>query len=444
MDAYRRFSYALLWRVIGLALALAVAFYGIFDHNTSLVLLGLASVAFTFYRLYRYVNDTNRRLARFFETVRFADFSVRFSKEQFKGDAFAAVNQEFNVVLEAFRKARAEKEANLLFLNAIVQHLVSGILVFDANGQVLTSNTAAFQLLGVYRLTRWDQLPETHQPLLEFIQSLHQRGKLLYQPEPGRQLAIQGIQIMLQGRTVRLFTLQNIHTELQSKEVDAWRDLTRVLRHEMMNSVAPIVSLVETMQDIVQHDLPEHTAKNDLAEALEVVYSRSRDLMTFVQAYRTFTSIPEPQLAPVVLKKCIEQTLRLVSREMQQDAVQCTTVVTPEDLTIQSDAGQLEMVLLNLLRNAREALTQPNGPPLRKVMVTAGINTRQRPFIEISDNGPGIDPKVIHDVFIPFFTTKSTGSGIGLSVSRQIIQLHGGDLRVSSTLGQGAVFTIEF
>jgi two-component system, NtrC family, nitrogen regulation sensor histidine kinase NtrY len=443
MLTYRRFSYALLVRTLLLAAAIAITVYGGFKGQSILILIGGLGTLLAFYRLFHYVNDSNRRLARFFETVRFADFSVRFSKEQSKGDVFAALNQEFNAVLEAFRKARAEKEANLLFLNAIVQHLVSGILVFDTQGNVLISNTAAFQLLGVYRLTRWDQLPDVHQPLLDFLQSLDRRGKLLYQPETGRQLAIQGVQMVLQGRTVRLVTLQNIHAELQGKELGAWRDLTRVLRHEMMNSVAPVVSLVETMKNIVEHDLPEHEAKTDLAEALDVVYSRSRDLMNFVQAYRTFTSVPEPQLTTVPLKKCIEQTLLLVREEMKQDQVQCTLSITPDDLQAQADAGQLEMVLLNLLRNAREALTQPNGPALRKVHITAGVNARQRPFVSVSDNGPGIDPKVIQDVFIPFFTTKSTGSGIGLSVSRQIIQLHGGDIRVSSALGQGAEFMID-
>lgn len=398
------------------------------------------------FSLYRFVNDTNRRLARFFESVRYSDFAIRFSSGKEKGDSFAEVNRQFNEVLEAFRQTRAEKEANLLFLNTIVQHLSTGLLAFDAQMNVLVSNNAAFQLLGVYRLHHLNDLPERHKTLIHFVQNLHTKGKILYQPEASRQLSVQGVSVNLQGRAVCLLTLQNIHPELQRKEADAWRNLTRVLRHEIMNSVTPIVSLVETAQDIVQHEMPKNPATLDLAEALDVVAVRSRGLVNFVEAYRNYTSIPQPRLDDIAVRPLLERVVQMTGSEQKEAGIVLEIFVEPEELKLRADASQLEMVLLNLVKNAREALVKSgsssgSGP---RITLRASTDQRNRVFIEVEDNGPGIPPELLEEVFIPFFTTKPTGTGVGLSISRQIMQLHGGDIRISAAPGGGARFVLEF
>lgn len=426
----------------------------------------IAAVA-TAFSLYRYVNDTNRRLARFFESVRYSDFAIRFSSAKEKGDAFADVNRQFNEVLEAFRQTRAEKEANLLFLNTMVQHLSTGLLAFDAQMNVLVSNNAAFQLLGVYRLHHLHDLPERHGTLVRFVRDLSSKGKILYQPEPGRQLSIQGVSLNLQGRAVRLLTLQNIHPELQRKELDAWRNLTRVLRHEIMNSVTPIVSLVETAQDIVQYDLEKNAATADLSEALEVVAARSRGLVNFVEAYRSFTAVPPPKPEHFSAQKLLDRVLSLTLAEHKDLKISIEAFVKPEDLQLHADPAQLEMILLNLVKNAREALVGGSkdtdnergnffselpltsdrqavatGDP--RITLRAGADAKGHAFIEVEDNGPGVPPELLEEIFIPFFTTKTTGTGVGLSISRQIMQLHGGDIRVSTVPGGGARFVLEF
>lgn len=454
MALVRSFSIALIWRITLLSLFIAgtviAAMWPMPMYGLSFLMgLGAFSMALS---LYRYVNDTNRRLARFFESVRYSDFAIRFSSARDKGDSFAEVNRQFNEVLEAFRQTRAEKEANLLFLNTIVQHLSTGILVFDAQSGVLVSNSAAFQLLGVYRLHHLHDLPERHKALSQFVRNLKSKGKMLYQPETNRQLAVQGVSMSLQGRAVRLLTLQNIYPELQRKEVDAWRNLTRVLRHEIMNSVTPIVSLVETAQDIVQHDLPKNAATDDLTEALEVVAVRSRGLVNFVEAYRSFSAIPQPRLEDISAKTLLERVVQLAVSENKDQVITIESFVQPENLRLQADAGQLEMVLLNLVKNAREAFhTNPssnsvavNPVPQHRITLRAGADPRGRPFIEVEDNGPGIPTELLEEIFIPFFTTKPTGTGVGLSISKQIMQLHGGDIRVSTSAGGGARFVLEF
>lgn len=336
-------------------------------------------------------------------------------------------------------------------MNTIVQHLGTGVLAFDGQNNVLLSNSAAFQLLGVYRLHHLNDLPPRHAALAQFAQQLSSKGKMLYQPESGRQLAVQGVSLNLQGRAVRLMTLQNIHPELQRKELDAWRNLTRVLRHEIMNSVTPIVSLVETMQEIVRTDLspapdaPPPTALADLVEALEVVAVRSRGLMDFVQAYRSFTAIPPPKPADVPARRLLDAAVQLTKAELKPaDAILVEAFVRPEELQLHADAGQIEMVLLNLSKNAREALLQDTSDQEKRITLRAGADDKGRPFIEVEDNGPGIPPELLEEVFIPFFTTKPGGTGVGLSISRQIMQLHGGDIRVSSSVGVGTRFVLIF
>ena len=450
MTSIRSFPAVFAWRIVLLAALLLGAAYSVLasPRQYLFAFAFLVAALVSAFSLFHYVNDTNRRLARFFESVRYSDFAIRFSSAKEKGDSFAEVNREFNEVLEAFRQTRAEKEANLLFLNTIVQHLGTGILAFDAQLGVLLSNNAAFQVLGVYRLHHLHDLPERHKLLSQFVQSLTTRNKLLYQPEAGRQLSIQGVSLNLQGRAVRLITLQNIHPELQRKELDAWRDLTRVLRHEIMNSVTPIVSLIETMQDIVRTDLKKSTSSGalaDLEEALDVVAARSRGLMDFVQAYRSFTAIPPPKVEPVSVRKLLERVVQLAAADLKNAAILSEVFVVPEDLHLQADASQIEMVLLNLVKNAREAFQSvPGEESDQRITLRAGADHKGRACIEVEDNGPGIAPDLREEIFIPFFTTKVTGTGVGLSISKQIMQLHGGDIRVGTATGGGARFVLDF
>lgn len=407
------------------------------------IVFTLGTITLTSFSLYRYVTETNRRLARFFESIRYSDFAVRFSLGSEKGDSFSGLNREFNEVLEAFRQTRAEKEAGLLFMQAVVQHLSTGVLAFDATGNLIISNNAAFQLLGVYRIKNLQDLPEDHNMLAEFTDTLHSKGKMLYQPESDRQISVQGVALNLQGRNVRLITLQNIHPELQRKESDAWRNLTRVLRHEIMNSVTPIVTIIETMKDIVHTDLKHTGATADLEEALDVVASRSRSLMDFVEAYRTFSSVPQPRLETLNAARLLDRVVALVAPDLKKANI--TLVIKPIDpaLSIAADPGQIEMILINLIKNAHEAFTVPDQAS-NTITLHVMSTTKGSVQISVADNGPGIEPELLDEIFIPFFTTKNTGTGVGLSISRQIMQLHGGDLRATSVPGKGSVFILGF
>lgn len=392
--------------------------------------------------LYHYLNRVNRKLTLFLEAIRYEDFSIRFSADNKLGKSFSALNHQFNEVLEAFRQTRAEKEANLKYIDTIIQHISIGVFSFDTDGKIELINPAAFRLLGIYRLRYIDELKNVHPDLAGLLMQLPAGHKTLYATQNGQQLSIQAASVRLQGRLVKLISLQNIHAELQQKELEAWQNLTKILRHEIMNSVTPIVSLIGTMQDIVQYDLiateDQSDAVVDLREALETIESRSKGIMNFVNAYRDYTTLPKPQFTTINLKQLIQSVSNLLLADLKAAGIHYRAHVSPENIEVHADETQLQMVLINLIKNAMDALDQTEQP---RITVKGSFNGQQV-IIEITDNGPGIDPDAQEKIFIPFFTTKKTGSGIGLSLSQQIIQMHGGQLKLSSIPEKGTTFYV--
>lgn len=395
------------------------------------------------YGMYYYINRVNRKLTLFLESIRYEDFSIRFSADNKLGKSFQALNHQFNEVLEAFRQTRAEKEANLKYIDTIVQHISIGVLSFDTEGRIELINPAAFRLLGIYRLRNISELKGTHPGLAEYLLEIRSGSKLLYRTRQEQQLSIHAASVRLQGRLIKLISLQNIHAELQQKELEAWQNLTKILRHEIMNSVTPIVSLIGTMQDIVEQDIsPEAAQKEaiaDLQEALETIKSRSKGIMNFVNAYRDYTTLPKPQFTQVNVKELITGVSSLLQPELKQAGIYYHYEIESSGTELHADVAQLQMVMINLIKNAMDALEQTQTP---SIQVKATMTNPNQLHIEITDNGPGIDAEAMNKIFIPFYTTKKKGSGIGLSLSQQIIQSHGGQLKVSRSGNNGTTFSV--
>ncbi len=440
----RHFSIGILWRIVLLAIFIGLIAYFYSTSNWLEVFLCGLAVVFSITNLYYYANNINRKLASFFESVRYSDFAVKFRSDNTLGKSFQEVNLQLNSVLEAFRQARAEKEANLQYINTIVQHVSVGLLSFDSAGNIELINNAAYRLLGIYRLRNIAELSKSqHENLRQILNELPSGGKALYTATNEQQISINATLVSLRGRMIKLVSLQNIQAELQQKELDAWQNLTKVLRHEIMNSVTPIVSLVGTMKSIVELDLadkPEISETvGDLSEALNTIEGRGKGIMNFVNAYREFTSIPKPIMQEVRAKILIENVLNLVKPQLQERKVQLITQYY-DDFELMADREQIEMVLINLIKNAIEAMDKKLSPKLKIKTISADNQS----IIEINDNGSGIEPEALEKIFIPFYTTKKTGSGIGLSLSRQIMQMHGGNLKVYSEVGKGTTFQLVF
>ncbi len=409
------------------------------------------------FNFYRYVTGLNRKLTRFLESVRYSDFTVAFRTDSNLGPTFRDLNDQFNEVLDAFRQARAEKEANLHYVNTIVQHVSVGLLTFDVAGQVELVNQTALRLLGIYRLRTLNDLNQSHPNLADMLRSV-ERGPsatasvpILYQTGTNGELSIRCTAVRLRGRLVTVASLQNIRTELQQRELEAWQNLTKVLRHEIMNSITPIVSLAGTMRDIVETDLAKpvaHDAQltesvNDLRDALTTIEQRGTGVMRFVDAYRHFTSIPQPVFEDVFIDQLLRHVVQLAQSDAQKSHITITTALP--NLAIRADRGQIEMVLINLLKNAVESMEKtPGVNVLHPTIELDALADGPHVVIRVTDNGPGIEPEALEQIFIPFYTTKKTGSGIGLSLSRQIMQLHGGQLTANSTPGRGTTFSMVF
>jgi len=446
----KKFAFGLMVKItLIILLSLALAYCSITIMQTkaamgywALAILLFAAIIYRAINLFTYTNSTNRKLARIFDSIRYDDFTIRFSSDNTYGKSFQDLNNEFNKVLGAFRKIRAENEASLHLVNTIIQNVQTGLILYDAYGRIELSNNAACKLLGFYRLKNLAELKINH---LELAQKLTNNTSkhFLYQSKGGLQLSINIVAIRLGGQVKSLVSLHNIQPELQQKEVESWQNLTRVLRHEIMNSLTPILSLIGTMKHIVDKELRVDTddngAREDLQEALQTLEGRGIGMINFVDAYRSFTTIPEPILTEVNIEQLINRVINLFEKEIFIAGIDFNYIHTGKQNTVLADGEQLSMVLINLIKNSKEALQQTiNG----KIIIKSTLQNNQL-IIEVTDNGPGIEPEAIEEIFIPFYTTKQSGSGIGLSLSRQIIQQHNGTIKVFSEGGNGCSFFVR-
>ncbi|MFA0963113.1 PAS domain-containing sensor histidine kinase [Roseivirga sp. BDSF3-8] len=444
---FKEFRTGVLWRVLLIALSIFVGFLLYFDKKyVSTGVTGVV-IGIQIYNLFLFVENTNRKLTRFLESVRYSDFVSGFNADNKLGDSFRQLNQAFNEVLDAFREQRSISEENELYLHTIVQHVTVGLLALDSDGNVELINPVAKRLLDLPQLKHINELHHKHPVLHLLLVGLKLGQRAMHRIGPNVDLAISVTELRLHGKHLRLYSLQNIRSELQQNEIQAWQNLTKVLRHEIMNSITPIASLVGTLNDILKEDLHDENgevndeALEDIQEGLQTIGNRSKGLVRFVDAYRDFTNIPEPEFTRFEMRDLLDHVAHLMRTEFRDTGISMDYHPPTESILLMADQQLIEMILINLIKNGREALTgRENG----RVELSGGMGVDQRPVIQVSDNGPGIIPEARERIFIPFYTTKKTGSGIGLSLSRQIMQLHNGDLSVESEPEVRTIFTLRF
>lgn len=441
-----RFRVAVRVILIGLSMSLLV----MVARPNMIFAAGLTTfiIIFQLLELFRFTSQTNRKLTRFLESIKYSDFISGFASDNKLGKSFRELNTSFNEVLEAFRKARSEKEENWQYLNTVVQQVRTGILSFDSDGTIQLMNANAKRFIGITNLKNINELKAKDAKLYLALTEVETGKSTLHKAGNEFFLTIQATELRIRGNTIKLVTLQNIQTELQKQELEAWQNLTRVLRHEIMNSITPISSLTSTLRDILDTELikkEEHyelknEGADDLREGLSTIESRSKGLIKFIDAYREYTSLPTPTIKTVRLKDLLEKVALLMKPELRKTTIDFICTCESEYLTIQIDEEMIEQVLINLLKNAIEAL----GDQINGKIELLGKYSDSGVIIEVSDNGPGIIKEAVNRIFVPFFTTKKTGSGIGLALSRQIMQLHNGFLTVLSEPEIRTVFTLKF
>lgn len=432
-------------------LGLTMALFSLTVTRPNMLFAGLLTLVIIIVQLvdiFRFVSQTNRKLTRFLESVRYSDFISGFTSDNKLGRSFKDLNIAFNEVLEAFRKARSEKEEHWQYLNTVVQQVRTGILSFDGEGNIQIINANARKFLGINTLRNIRELIHVNPRLYQALNSAGPGKSELYKGSNELHLTIQSTELRIRGADVKLVTLQNIQPELQKQELEAWQNLTRVLRHEIMNSITPISSLTSTLREILDHDMErknnhyelKEEGAEDLREGLSTIENRSKGLIKFIDAYREYTSLPRPRMCLVHLKDAIDKVAQLMKPELRKTNITFHHECSSEHLSIQADAEMIEQVLINLMKNAIEALADTPDPRLELICRYDENSVK----IEVIDNGPGIIPEAIEHIFVPFYTTKRTGSGIGLSLSRQIMQMHNGSLTVESDPDVRTVFTLRF
>jgi signal transduction histidine kinase len=278
-------------------------------------------------------------------------------------------------------------------------------------------------------------------PLVEVFLKLKTGGRELIRLKTGDesvQLSLFAIELTMRGEEVKLISMNNIQSELEEKEMEAWQNLVRVLTHEIMNSVTPISSLAGIVEEDLKHRIekgPEAVLKKDELQdmhlSLQTITKRSEGLIHFVKEFRNLTHIPAPKSAPVEAKSLLEELAMLHKKELADRSITCTVQVEPEQVKIFADKHMIEQVLINLIKNAIQAFDEQDD---KHIALSAYTNEKGRVVIRVKDNGPGIDPEALDKIFIPFYSTKKTGSGIGLSLSRQIMRRHEGSITVKSSI----------
>ena len=382
-------------------------------------------------RLIRYQNNTIKGLRRFVDSIRFEEFNISFRNSVNKG-LDAEIGKSLDAAITVLNEKAQQKNARLNFNELLLNRIDFSIIVADKSDRVIWINKAAVNLVG--RIKDLRELTTFSAELYETISNISSRETKIVKFSDNRKnegVAVSVVFAIIRKDDIRIISLKNIQSVIDETESEAWKKLVSIMRHEIMNSMAPIISLSETFSDSEMECEPETINKT-----MQTIYRRSKGLVEFVQNYRSITNLPKPHVAIFKISEMLDDIVSL----MNAQNIKFDYTVIPDNLIIKADRIQIEQVLINLIKNAWEASCMKETSV---ISLSAGLDNNQRTLISVSDNGVGILPEVQERIFIPFFTTKKNGSGIGLSICKQIIHAHGGNLSVTSTPDEGSCFTIK-
>ncbi|MFC2096904.1 PAS domain-containing sensor histidine kinase [Bacteroidota bacterium] len=451
MVKINRFYVIIIVRIILIALTCFVFFWLLprTSRMYSTIFAGFLISIQTYWLIY-YVDRVNRDISRFLLYFREGESITGYSRKRIEKD-FSGLIDSFAKISSEIVEIRVEREKKEQFLNTIVKNVSSGIISYNENGIIDLYNETAKNIFNCGQINNIDGLEIVEEGLSEKIKSLSP-GK----PEIIRlninnevvQLNIRLSKIIDDSKTINLLSFQNIKVELENKELDSWQRLIRVLTHEISNSLTPINTLITAVKrsisnngQVLQIDsLTQETLNNALSN-INLVEERSKGLIEFVGEYRKLTRIPKPKMEIIKLKDLFHDIRLLMQKEILYKKIIIQFDLKPENVVLEADKNLIEQIIINLIKNSAEAFEENTS---NLIHLKAEEDKNKNILIHIVDNGPGIPEDIINDIFIPFYTTKENGSGIGLSLTRQIMTLHGGTISVHSVPNVTTVFTLKF
>lgn len=397
--------------------------------------------------LIRFVNHTNRELSRFFLAIKHGDFSITF-KQAPLGRSFKDLQTSMSEIIDAYKQVKIEKEAQFLFLQMLVNQIQVGIISLS-NDDIVLINPTAERLLHINGLKNWKLIQQLNPAFAQDFAAIGDNGRKLIETRTHEETKVLAVDVstrMILDKHNKLITLQDINSEIEQKEIEAWHKLIRILTHEIMNSITPISSLTETMQSMLSEQSIQKESQaindetiSDIRFSLNTIQNRSEGLLRFVENYRKLTRVPKPIPELVNVNTFLLAIETLMKETLLRKDIKLTTTVGDPDLRATFDPSLLEQVIINLITNSTHALEDREN----KNIEVKGYRRENHVIIEVTDNGKGIPDKELKEIFIPFFSTKKEGSGIGLSLSKQIVSQHGGSIKVTSKQEKGTSFFIQ-
>jgi len=421
------------------------------EYYLSLIGIGIL-IIYQVYLLTNYLNKTNQKLSHFFNSIRNEESGLIFSHKN--GDkTWDSLDVSLNDLNSAFGNIRRKNASQSLFLNDLVEHVGVGLISYTDKGKIEIFNKAAKELLHISRINNINDLSNYSSELSKRISELEPHTQKLVKITTKQSMLFLSLKLSIfksDEETIHLLSIQDIRNELEEKELETWQKLIRVLKHEISNSISPITSLANTTKKYFLRKGTESLLKTDeidesiiykTVDSLDTIETTGKGLIHFVEKYKSLTDLPQAKFEKFRISVFFEKLRTLLNEDAKSNNIALEFNTAPPTLEISADIELIEKVLINIIRNAFQALENSSEG---KVVVKAYNNINDRIVIEIFDNGHGIPSKSIDHIFIPFYTTKENGSGIGLSLSRQIMRLHNGSIMVNSVPNIETVFSLVF
>ncbi len=444
---YNRFLIHTFLRVAFICLnAFLIAYFsGMEKRVFTLIFLSLI-ILYQIWNLYRYVSRTNRELADFLFYLKHGDTGFSFSTEKVE-DVFKDLNKSFNEIINDFQRLKSEKEKKDVFLQTTVEHIGVGIISYTEKAErIQIFNKAAADLLDVNSLLYLKDLDRVQKGLYHEIKSVKPGPPVLVKIKLGNHLrhySIKTIITKIEDKIIHLVSIQDIKSEMEENELNSYKKLIRVMNHEMMNSLTPITTLTSSIKRsfLDNNSIKDIGSLNqeeidDTVTSIELIEERSKGLISFIQKHRELTNIPQPTFKNVKINQLFQNMADLFQAEFEQKNIRCEIQIEGKDSTLYMDENLISQVLINLLKNAIDAVRDKEKKQIK-------LEYKENKIL-VMDNGSGIEEEIKENLFVPFFTTKEHGSGIGLSLSRQIMQMHKGKIIADSETGKGSTFCLIF